>query len=83
MFDCRKWTLLGNWSNCLKYEVTSLHLASSDDEICFVGGLDSEIACGICDASGGKTLHETLGDGRWIGLDLVIYFININTIFLF
>jgi hypothetical protein len=49
VFDTKKWAAKGQWTGCLKYELSSLFLAGSDtpderhQQLCYVGGLDSEV----------------------------------------
>eukprot|EP00890_Picochlorum_soloecismus_P002437 jgi/Picsp_1/3194/NSC_06034-R1_hypothetical protein CHLNCDRAFT_143873 [Chlorella variabilis] len=44
VWDPRTWKSVDKWSNCLKYEVTSLHFMSNP-AFCVVGGLDYEVVC--------------------------------------
>lgn len=44
VWDPRTWKSVDKWSNCLKYEVTSLHFMSNP-AFCVVGGLDYEVIC--------------------------------------
>jgi len=44
VWDPRTWKSVDKWSNCLKYEVTSLHFMSNPS-FCVVGGLDYEVVC--------------------------------------
>ena len=46
VWDPRRWTAIGRWSNCLKYEATGLHFLSSDPARCVVAGLDYEALAG-------------------------------------
>lgn len=81
VYDCRKGTVKGTWSNCLKYEVNALHFNNAADA-CFVGGLDSGVrACLLVNSMSqiayggwraGSQKSSFLADSRWIGLDKVI-----------
>eukprot|EP01119_Soliformovum_irregulare_P006193 TRINITY_DN1799_c0_g1_i5.p2 TRINITY_DN1799_c0_g1~~TRINITY_DN1799_c0_g1_i5.p2 ORF type:complete len:117 (-),score=15.19 TRINITY_DN1799_c0_g1_i5:349-699(-) len=68
VYDTKKWTFLGSWSNALKYEINSLHLSTSTKDHCFVGGLDSGLSCGGWSAKQGTLFKEELGDSRWLAL---------------
>jgi len=39
VYDVRKWTPRGRWSNALKYEITSIHFSTRDENLCYVGAL--------------------------------------------
>lgn len=43
VFDLRRGTVKGNWTNVLKYEIVSLHFSSQSNDICFAGGVDSGV----------------------------------------
>ena len=43
-FDTHKWNIRARWNSCLKYEVTSLHLSSENENLCYVSGLGSEVS---------------------------------------
>eukprot|EP01117_Protostelium_nocturnum_P012771 TRINITY_DN4727_c0_g1_i2.p1 TRINITY_DN4727_c0_g1~~TRINITY_DN4727_c0_g1_i2.p1 ORF type:complete len:186 (+),score=35.66 TRINITY_DN4727_c0_g1_i2:519-1076(+) len=66
-YDFRNWFLSSTWSNCSKFEVTSLHLSTVAPNVCFVAGLDSTIHCG--NTKTGVRHASLLGDSRWVGLD--------------
>jgi len=69
VFDTKKWTNCGNWKNCLKYEITSIQFSSKDSNVCYVGGLDSEVLAGNWDGSSGVDHFTGLRvDSRWLGI---------------
>ena len=68
-YDPRKWRTLARWGGCLKYEVTGLHYSSSNDALCFVRAIDSQLICGQW--SGANTdgnMRSFRADSRWVGL---------------
>eukprot|EP01104_Vermistella_antarctica_P003029 TRINITY_DN131_c1_g1_i5.p1 TRINITY_DN131_c1_g1~~TRINITY_DN131_c1_g1_i5.p1 ORF type:complete len:364 (-),score=45.63 TRINITY_DN131_c1_g1_i5:193-1284(-) len=68
VFDPRKWTRFGHWANCCKYEVTNFHFSREDPSLCFVSGLDSELACGRWDGTSAQARHHKfLCDSRPLG----------------
>ena len=46
VWDPRMWRVIDRWTNCLKYEATSLSFLSTDSNYCVVGGMDYEVVCG-------------------------------------
>eukprot|EP01133_Synstelium_polycarpum_P019072 gene19072-22837_t len=69
VYDTRKWSNVGNWSNCLKYEITSINFSGVDKAVSYLGGLDSEILAGAWNGSGGVDHFSGLRvDSRWLGV---------------
>ncbi|EFA77100.1 hypothetical protein PPL_09853 [Heterostelium album PN500] len=69
VYDCRRWTNLGNWSSCLKYEITNAHFSSKYPSAIYLGGLDSEILAGDWNGSGTTDHFSGLRvDSRWLGI---------------
>jgi WD40 repeat protein len=70
VWDPRTWKSVDKWSNCLKYEVTSLHFMSNP-AFCVVGGLDYEVVCsrwmGGNDQSDRDLGGQKAGKGRAAG----------------
>ena len=60
VWDPRMWKSIDRWSNCLKYEVTSLHFMSSDPSLCLVSGLDYEVVCGSWFNNNSKAVQASL-----------------------
>lgn len=46
VWDPRTWRPIDRWTNCLKYEATSLYFLSSNPNYCVACGLDYEVVCG-------------------------------------
>ncbi|PRP86557.1 hypothetical protein PROFUN_05195 [Planoprotostelium fungivorum] len=67
VYETRNWSLAGSWSNCLKFEVYSMHFSSESPEECYVSGLDASLSRG--NWKKGKRTGTLQGDCRWIGMD--------------
>lgn len=63
VWDPRKWVTMDRWTNCLKYEATSLHFMAGNPQYCIACGLDYEVVCGRW--SGDK--RSRLGGGTRTG----------------
>eukprot|EP01132_Coremiostelium_polycephalum_P007582 gene7582-9323_t len=69
VYDSRKWSNCGNWKNCLKYEIISIHFSDKNPSVCYVGGLDSEVLAGEWNGSSGVDHFTGLRvDSRWLGI---------------
>jgi hypothetical protein len=60
VWDPRVWKSITRWSNCLKYEITSLHFLDSDPRYCLVSGMDYEVACGSWFENKSKAFNKSL-----------------------
>ncbi|GAM18060.1 hypothetical protein SAMD00019534_012350 [Acytostelium subglobosum LB1] len=69
VYDSRKWTNIGTWASCLKYEVSYSHFSEKHSDVVYLSGLDSEILAGEWDGSGVANHFSGLRvDSRWVGV---------------
>jgi len=70
VLDQRKWKFQDRWTNCLKFDVTSILFSEISDELLFVSGVDSELVCGrwrVSSTQDGKRASFR-ADSRWVGM---------------
>jgi hypothetical protein len=89
-FDTHKWNIRARWNSCLKYEVTSLHLSSVNENLCYVSGLGSELLCGDWRGSSSVSHREGFhAESRWLGVqqhaedDTMVGFTEAGSVYVF
>ncbi len=60
VWDPRVWKSINRWTNCLKYEITSVHFLDSDPRYCLVSGMDYEVACGAWFENKSRAFNKSL-----------------------
>ena len=75
MIDSSSWCVSDVWSNCSKYEITSIDFPKANESLVYVSGLNSEILCGSWKNKKGlpkRRLKERnksfKADSNWIGI---------------
>ncbi|EGG14236.1 hypothetical protein DFA_12006 [Cavenderia fasciculata] len=69
VYESKRWANVGNWSGCLKYEITGINFSDKLKGVCYVSGMDSEILAGDYDGSSGSDHFAGIRvDSRWLGI---------------
>ncbi|RZC44163.1 hypothetical protein C5167_037118 [Papaver somniferum] len=65
VYDPRRWSALGRWVNCSKYEITGLAFSSLEPSHIYVQGVDYEVFCGKFKEK--EKVLSFKGDSNWLG----------------
>ncbi|KAI3945710.1 hypothetical protein MKW98_022984 [Papaver atlanticum] len=65
VYDPRRWSALGRWVNCSKYEITGLAFSSLEPSHIYVQGVDYEVFCGKFKEK--EKVISFKGDSNWLG----------------
>ncbi|KAK1436404.1 hypothetical protein QVD17_02184 [Tagetes erecta] len=65
IYDPCRWSAVGRWVNCSKYEITGISFSSVDPDYVYIQGVDYEVFCGQWKEN--KKTFSFRGDSNWLG----------------